>query len=86
MQDVPLRTTKLPDAARMEKYIDAVAGQTAGGKYAKLGSCMAATKPALLLTIRIYLFLSPYVRWVFKVLLDHPSQPLTKPPLSHYHH
>jgi hypothetical protein len=64
--DLPPRQTKLPEAKRMEKYIDAVASQSAGGKYAQLGSCMAATKPALLLLIRVYLFVSPYFGWLAK--------------------
>lgn len=66
MADMPPKTTKLPDAARIEKYIDAVAGHVSTGKYAQLGSCMAATKPALMLLIRMYLLVSPYFGWLFK--------------------
>ena len=64
--DLPPAPTKLPEATRMSKYIDAAAAATEGGKYAKLGACVSASKPVLLAVIRVYLLVSPYCGWAFR--------------------
>ena len=64
-KSIEMPSTKMPDKALIDKYLDAVTSK-AEGMNPKMGACMKIVQPFIVLPIQLAMCLAPFYMWFYK--------------------